>query len=182
MFPIIAGLSGLMGLLGCVCPAKVNRLEAPADAARYAGTVVEASGDSMSPLAKPGEKFWLLQDYYRDHAVERGDIVAYRYAGNRNPLMKAVYAVAGDRWGLREGGGFYRILVNGRVLRNSADREYRIPGVSIKRLMLYSQSYPIIPADTCLILGQEPEGSLDSTVFGLVHRQDLVGKIVRQAN
>lgn len=170
---------GLVGLLGCASLTKADRLAAPADAARYTYMVVEVSGASMLPLVRPGENFRLLQGWYRDHAVERGDIVAYHYAGNRNPLMKVVYGVAGDRWGLREGSGWYHILVNGRIIKNSAGREYRIPSGVIKRLELYSRSYPVIPADACLILGQEPGGSLDSTVFGLASRQDLAGRLVR---
>lgn len=172
-------LSGLLCATGCAGAPGAARLKAPADAARYAGAEVKVRGASMLPLAAPGERLRLLRGYYADHPVERGDVVAYNYAGNGSPLMKTAYAVAGDRWSLREGRGWYNILVNGRVLKNSAGREYRIPAAAIKRLKLYSDSYPVIPGDACLLLGEQPGGSLDSTVFGLAGRRDLAGRLVR---
>ena len=150
------------------------------DAGKYPGQLVEVRGSSMFPLIAPGTELWLLKGYYADHLPRRRDLVAYRYAGNKAPLIKLALGLPGDQWSLKEDQGFYRIILNGKALNNSAGREYRIPIGSAKRLKLYCQTYPTIPQDAYLLLGDDPGGSLDGTAFGLVHRQDFAGKIVRK--
>lgn len=162
-------------------PDPKQALQAPEDAGRFERQVVEVRGSSMMPLVRPGAELWLLRDYYRERPVERGHIVAYRYAGRAAPVLKVVRAVAGDRWELEDMGGAYRIRVNGVLLTTSGGPEYVIAKGSARRLKLYADSYPIIPGDTCLLLGDDPAGSIDSTVFGLIARQDLVGRVVRPA-
>jgi type IV secretory pathway protease TraF len=44
-------------------------------------------------------------------------------------------------------------------------------------LSLYEKDYKgIIPQNTYLILGDQPSGSVDSSVFGLVDKSDILGK------
>lgn len=45
-------------------------------------------------------------------------------------------------------------------------------------LELYARSYPVIPQDAYMILGNQIEGTLDSSRFGLVAKQDIVGKVL----
>jgi hypothetical protein len=51
------------------------------------------------------------------------------------------------------------------------DQGYRL-------LSLYEKDYKgIIPEDAYLILGNLPQGSLDSSHFGLVGKKDILGKV-----
>jgi len=45
-------------------------------------------------------------------------------------------------------------------------------------LKLYVKSYPVLPDNTYLILGNKVSGSSDSTRFGLIDKSDIVGKIM----
>ncbi len=132
-------------------------------------------GYSMSPYLKPDDVVTALFGYYDCHAIERGDVVLYDYSGDRNLLIKFVKAVPGDSWSLKEESGSYEIIVNGIPLVNSEGKPYLIG--SYKMLELYAKSYPIIPGDTYLILGDNTDGSLDSTHFGLVDGGDIKAKI-----
>lgn len=136
----------------------------------------------MAPFVLPGTELRLLKGYYETHEAQRHDVVAYRYRGREWPLMKIVYGVPGDRWELRDQGGYYNLILNGRVLRNVPGREYRFLKSLSKRLVRYSRIYPVIPKDAYLIFGNEPGGSLDSTTFGLVHRSDFAGRLVLKAS
>jgi signal peptidase I len=136
-------------------------------------------GTSMTPLVKPGEAIKALLGYYACHPIERGDIVLYHYAGDKNPLIKIIKAVPGDHWSLEDKSGRFLILVNGNVLKNSEGNEYQIPDTN-KILLLYTNDYPIIPQGAYLILGDETGGSLDSTSFGLVGGSDILGKVILQ--
>lgn len=141
--------------------------------------VVEVRGASLAPLINPGEEVHLLYGYYDCHDVKRGDVVAYKYAGNGAPIIKVVKAVAGDNWRLKKDKKSWMIEVNAKTVLNSEGEAYRIPESNARMLKLYVKSYPVLPENTYLILGNMTAGSMDSTRFGLIHRRDILGKIER---
>ena len=73
----------------------------------------EVRGDSLYPLIKPGQTVKLIYGYYDDRPVERGEIVAYSYAGDTAPIIKIVKAVPGDKWRLEKNNSQdgYQIIV-----------------------------------------------------------------------
>lgn len=111
--------------------------------------------------------------------MKRGDIVIYPYAGNPVPIVKSVKAISGDRFAIRKNtDNLWNILVNDAILKTSDGIPYTLSEAKSKMLGLYADSYHgIVPADTCLILGNLPNGTMDSTRFGLVNRIDLIGKM-----
>ena len=139
----------------------------------------QVRGNSLSPLINPGQTIKLLYGYYNCHPVERGDIIAYNYAGNDAPIIKIVKAVPGDKWQLKKNNrqNSYQIMVNGGPLKNSDGKSYRIAESNIKMLKLYVQDYPTIPQNTYLILCNQLSGSLDATRFGLIDKSDILGKL-----
>jgi len=136
-------------------------------------------GSSMEPLIKAGQTLILLENYYQCHPVQRGDIVAYNYAGNDVPIIKIVKAIPGDSWRIKKEyqQNSYQIIVNDKPLKNSEGKYYQIPESNIKMLKLYAKSYPLLPDNTYLILGNNISGSLDATRFGLVSKSDILGKV-----
>ncbi len=133
-------------------------------------TVLTVKGTSMEPLIKQGENITNYPDYYICNDVERNDIVLYRFAGNKNLILKRVKAIPGDKFELKG----ELILINNKPLKNSEGKLYNI---SQKMLQNYANSYPVIPKDTYLLLGEKAYGSLDSSHFGLVSKKDLRGKV-----
>ena len=153
-------------------------MTAPPDAGGGAPEDVEVRGSSLTPLIRPGTGLWLLRGYYETHPVGRGELVAFVPYKGSPVLSKVAYAVAGDRWELKEASGGFRIIINGRAVRNSEGKEFRIPVSSAGRLALYAKDYPTLPEDSLLIFGDDPGGSRDSAAFGLVNRRDLAGRLV----
>jgi len=139
----------------------------------------EVRGDSLFPLIKPGQTIKLVHDYYDNRPAERGDIIAYNYAGDTAPIIKIVKAIPGDKWHLEKGNSQdgYRIIINDQPIKNSEGEFYLIPEAKIKMLEIYVQGYPIIPENTYLILGNQTAGTLDATQFGLISKSDILGKI-----
>jgi len=135
------------------------------------------TGMSLSGLIEPGETVKIIKDYYKCHTVQRNDIVAYNYAGRTNFIIKIVKAVPGDVWKLQSTDKGNLIIVNGQQLKNSKGQEYVIPDEKSTMLTLYTKDYPEIPDKAYLLLGNDPQGTLDSTKFGLVGLQDIVGKV-----
>src|ERR1017187_801334 len=108
----------------------------------------EVRGVSMLPLIRPGEIVGVIFGYYDRHDVQRSDLVAYRYSGDSVPLLKKVHAVPGDSWNLiTASDGTVRIVVNGKELTNSVGQPYALSAGKARRLRLYLQHYPKLPAD-----------------------------------
>ncbi len=135
-------------------------------------------GGSMSGIVENGQQIIIFEGYYKCHAVQRNDLVIYNYAGNPEPLIKIVKAIPGDKWFLKLSDQGYEIVVNNKILTTSLGELYQIPTTKISMLKLYATSYPTIPQNTYLILGNLSFGTLDSSRFGLIGLQDIIGKAV----
>ena len=138
-------------------------------------TTVVVSGDSLSGIIGGGTNV-TVQTNLNCTSIDRNDLVLYNYAGRPDPVIKIVKALPGDTWKL-EGCNIIvnNIILNTRNPDGSIGAPYCIGDT--RRLKLYANDYPIIPPNTYLILGNKPEGTIDSSVFGLVDRQDIVGVV-----
>lgn len=137
-------------------------------------------GDSLGPIVRNGQEVKILYGYYQGNEVKRGDIVAYDYKGNPNPIIKIVKAIPGDKFGFAQSKekNVWHILINNKILKNSENMPYLINATSYKLLSLYENGFKrVIPENTYLILGNQPSGTLDSTRFGLVDKNGLIGKV-----
>lgn len=135
-------------------------------------------GNSLAPILNPGDEITVQYGYYQCRQVNRGDIIAYNFAGNPEPIIKIVKALPGDELKLKklEGSNCWEVLVNEQVLKTSENQDYCLPEPRQKMLELYQG---IIAENAYLILGNLAQGSLDSTRFGLVHKTDILGKVKR---
>jgi signal peptidase I len=135
-------------------------------------------GSSMVPLVNPGDTIKILVGYYDCHPVERGDIVAYRYYGNKNPVIKMVKGIPGDEFHIEKNDGEALIHINGEPVKNSENIPYRLNAKACKMLSLYEQDYNgTIPESTYLLLGNQADNSVDSRRFGLIDKRDIIGKV-----
>jgi signal peptidase I len=135
-------------------------------------------GNSLEPLIKDGQEVKALVGYYDCNEIKRDDIVLYFYVGSKEPLIKIVKGIPGDKFALEKTKEGWHILINGKVLVNSEGKPYLISERGYKILSLYEKDYKnTIPDDAYLILGNLPTGSFDSTEFGLVGRKEILGKV-----
>ena len=137
------------------------------------------NGNSMGGLLEDGDEIAASVGYYNCHSVARNDIVLFDYAGNPNPVLKIVRGIEGDSLSLLPAEGGWSILVNGVVLANSQGQPYIIGQQGHEMLSLYISDYNgIIPGNACLLLGNLPGETMDSTRFGLVDISGLIGKVL----
>lgn len=136
-------------------------------------------GDSLSGIVEPNSTVKILFGYYGCNEIRRGDIVAYNYSGNSNPIIKIVMGLPGDTFHLQEAKGGWNILINGGILTNSGNKtSYLLGEQGYRMLSLYETDYKgIIPEDAYLLLGNLAFGSIDSSHFGLVDKSDILGKV-----
>lgn len=134
-------------------------------------------GISLEPLVHGGATVRISKGYYDCHAVQRGDLIIYHYVGNEYPLIKIVKAIPDDAFALQKNPeGLWNIVVNGGVVKNSEGVPYALTERKSAMLKLYAKDYPRLPVGTYLILGNLANGSTDSTAFGLVGTEGIIGK------
>lgn len=138
--------------------------------------IIRVHGNSLAPLAKDGAEI----DGVRGDcgAPKHGDFVLVDSPRNPNlPLIKIVFGVPGDKFRLKETEGGHNLIINGTLAKNSEGKPYLFAGKRKDMLSLYEGP---IPANTYLILGNDPSGSTDSTRIGLVDKSAIAGVAKRK--
>ncbi len=134
-------------------------------------------GNSLTGIVGDQGRVEVSYGYYRCHEINRDDVVVYRFSGSAEPLLKIVKGVPGDAFALVRAPGGFNLLINGAVQTNSGAQPYLFDLNRAKLLSLYIRDYQgIIPPRAYLILGNQREGTLDSSRFGLVSQGDIIGK------
>jgi signal peptidase I len=137
-------------------------------------------GDSMSGVFDNGKMLNVDYGYYACHTVLRGDIVVLNVGAKDEELVKIVEAVQGDTWGVeKQTDGTFVVRVNGLLVRNHSGVLYSFTEKGVAMLKSYAKGYKgQIPKDAVLVFGNQPNGSYDSSVFGLIGISSLRGKVL----
>ena len=151
---------------------------------RYGTEQQTVRGESMEPALKDGQTISIDNKYYQTHEIERNDIVTVVFSWREEPIVKFIRAVPGDTIILeeQEDGNFY-IIINGKSILNSEEEPYSLTYAKSRMINLYAKEYKEkynskIPDNLYLVLGNQTSGTQDSTQFGLVERENIVGKVI----
>jgi len=128
---------------------------------------VKVEGTSMMPSLDDQERIFVNKFVYRLEAIQRGDIVVFRYP--RDPsksFIKRVIGLAGDRIRIEAG----EVFVNGEAL----EEDY------VPRAYADQRSYMeiVVPPNSYFLLGDHRSMSNDSRDFGPVNESYIYGKAV----
>jgi signal peptidase I len=130
-------------------------------------------GTSMEPTFHSGQPILIDQNYYRRHAVARGDVVLLRQEGQT--LIKRVFACEGD--------AFHVLIVPdeesvNRYIIGDADlpRVKRTYCTQSRRGMA-RLSRVRIPTGHVYVLGDNANASVDSRDFGCVSIRSIIGRV-----
>jgi signal peptidase I len=128
---------------------------------------VKVEGTSMMPGLADQERIFINKYAYRLGAIERGDVVVFRYPGDPSKnYIKRIVGEPGDRIEIIRGA----VFVNGNQLQE--------PYVPVQFRDERSMSEMIVPEGSYFVLGDHRNLSSDSRDFGPVERGAIFGKAV----
>jgi signal peptidase I len=138
-------------------------------------TSYEVRGTSLDESAPPGSQVSVAD--ISCARIHRGALVVFRTPADPNtPVIKRVVGMPGDTFVTRTDGA---VIINGTEATVPAGRPYRLTARGITMLTLYANDYRGgIPPESYLLLGDLPEGTLDSSRIGLVSLHDIVGVVI----
>ena len=131
------------------------------------GRKVSCAGDSMNPTLEHGDIVLVDRFRYNAASPRRGDVVVFKLGGNENSHanLKRVIAVPGDKLQIKEG----KIYINDKVLeKDFIFDEIAEPGIASEEIVLNENEF--------FIIGDNPQSSKDSRVFGPIERSEIIGK------
>ena len=132
-------------------------------------------GHSLEPLIKDGQT---IEGNLGDcpPGPKKGDLILFKHLGFDIPLLKIVVGVPGDRFDLKKSGKFWNLIINKKIAKNSANIPYKLILGKDSILHLYLKgTHGIIPKNNWLVMGDNPNGTDDSSRFGLIPKQDILG-------
>ncbi|MCD6423194.1 MAG: signal peptidase I [Elusimicrobia bacterium] len=62
----------------------------------YIGGYIRVASPSMEPTLKKNSIIWMNTGYYRNHPIQRGDIIVFKSPVDEKQLIKRVIAIGGD--------------------------------------------------------------------------------------
>src|SRR5687768_1355232 len=120
----------------------------------------------MEPTLRSGQFVLLDRGHYRTHAVERGDVVVFRWQGQ--VYVKRVYALPGERVELICNGGYTFPVKEG-----NEERVRRM----VRRWTDIKLSAVTVPAGHFYALGDHLNASVDSRKIGPIPESAILGRI-----
>lgn len=137
------------------------------------------SGGSLEGVIENGQEVTAIEGYYRCRTVSRGDIVIYKMPGREQPFIKTVYGAGGDTFHVTPTTEGNIIFINDKPLTTSRGEFYTISDNRLQYLAGYEAKYGgSIPSGQVFLLGNLPNGSVDSIVFGFVLEKNLIAKVI----
>ncbi len=137
---------------------------------------------SESDIFTPGTKVKVQANYYACNKAQRGEIVMIKSPGRDEPLFKYVKMVPGDKFAVNETSEKqFQVLINGSEMTNSKNEVYTFSDRKSRMVRLYEETFKEgIKPGAYFVFGNNPRGGFDSTRFGPVTSERLVGRVLTQ--
>lgn len=143
--------------------------------------LVDGSGNDIYPA---GTILEVEMNYYNCHAGARNEVAMIMSPGRSKPIFKYIKMVPGDKFDVKEvSNNKYRIEINGDEMENLEGKTYEFTERKSKMVSLYESNYKDgIREGAYFVFGSTLGGGFDSTRFGPVTSENMIGRVVRVLN
>lgn len=128
--------------------------------------IEQVVGPSMEPTLKQGNVIIVNKLTYRLHEIQRNDVVIITKEDKH--MVKRIVGLPGEKVEYKDN----YVYVDGKKYK-----EKFIDGVNTDDFSISDLGYDVIPDDMYLVLGDNRENSRDSRSFGLVEKENIIGKV-----
>lgn len=128
--------------------------------------IEQVVGPSMEPTLKQGNVIIVNKLTYRLHEIQRNDVVIITKEDKH--MVKRIVGLPGEKVEYKDN----YVYVDGKKYK-----EKFIDGVNTDDFSISDLGYDVIPDDMYLVLGDNREDSRDSRSFGLVEKENIIGKV-----
>jgi signal peptidase I len=130
------------------------------------------SGSSMVPTFHNREYLIINKIGYRLHTPERGDVIVFKYPRDTTQyFIKRVIGLPGEKIRITEG---HVVIYNAQYPDGHVLAEPYLPNQSVT---FGAESTVTLGSDEYYVLGDNRQASSDSRVWGILPKNDIVGKV-----
>lgn len=137
-------------------------------------------GDSMDPTLKDGEHVLVNIIGYKVGSIKNGNVIIF-HANQKEDYVKRVIGTPGDTVYYKDD----KLYVNGKKVEEPyldynekrKQAEFITGSFETKDLTNANKKSNVIPKNKYLVLGDNREVSKDSRSFGLIDKDQIVGKV-----
>ena len=142
-------------------------------------------GDSMDPTLKDSQRVMVNIIGYKIGGVKEGNVIVF-HANKKDDYVKRVIGTPGDSVQYKND----TLYINGKKQKEPylnynekrKQTEYITGTFKVKDLANANSKTNVIPKDKYLVLGDNREVSKDSRSFGLIDKDQIVGKVSFRSN
>ncbi|MFJ5714246.1 signal peptidase I [Neobacillus sp. NPDC093127] len=127
--------------------------------------MVDVSGSAMVPTIQDKDRLGVDKGYYKNHKVERGDIILYDFDGKMN--VKRVVGLPGEFLQLKDG----QLLTDGEPKNEKYNDDEIVDSKLEEGITLGDDEY--------FIMGDNHRYSKDSRHFGPIKKENIIGKVIK---
>ena len=141
---------------------------------------VKVDGESLKWLVRSWEYLW-IGDYSQKFPVTKGslrawDLIVFKYSGESSKLfVKSIFGIPGNILTTVDSGTGFILTLNSKQVNLANDTPLVYP--SYKRAIFDMYQW-ILSANSYLVLGNNPDESYDSSRFGLISGEQIIGKVI----
>jgi signal peptidase I len=143
----------------------------------FIGQLVEVSGDSMEPTFSNGQQLLAEKLTVNITTINRGDVVIFNNITNKieesHLLIKRVIGLPGEKIKIQNGS----VYINNEKLKEPYLKNDVYTYIKTNYNMIDGEEYEI-GADSYIVMGDNRTNSVDSRIFGALHRNNIIGKVV----
>lgn len=131
----------------------------------YVCALQQVIGPSMKPTLNNGDILLTDKLFYKFRDLKRNEIITFNFEDEKY-LIKRIIGLPGET--IMYKNNF--LYIDGVV-----HTEKIVPDLITDDFSLEDLGYEVIPKDMYLVLGDNREDSMDSRMFGLISKKDIIG-------
>jgi len=133
----------------------------------YVVSMQQVVGPSMEPKLMANDMLLIEKITPRFFDFKRNDIISFEYEDTKY-LIKRIVGLPGEKIEYKN---------NYLYINDEAYQENFLKETQTEDFSIIDMGYEVIPEDMYLVLGDNRNDSLDSRDFGLIRKENIIGKV-----